>query len=167
VTLDSDGVTFTAGESNPNRVKWDNGSYIGGSSSGLSFSSPGILRFFSGSGSDVQFDMNGGVFRVLSANEIRLSANEFFLFDLPTYGTPADVNPVVIVGWTLRQKTNGFHGSAECFGVDNIEVERGIVVGVTCSAPQPDLAALRQELADLRALIAQLTAQPQARNERK
>jgi len=164
VTLNSSGVSFTAGLGDPSKVKWDNGAYIGANASGgaahLYFYAPGPINFRPGT--DMNFNMPvGGDFYIIGADEIRLQANQFYFFDLPNYGTAADVNPVIMVGSTMRQKTNGAHGTFCGFSsVNSIEIERGIVVGVTCSLPQPDaeVAALRREVADLRALIAALPA---------
>ena len=161
VTLDEDGVTFANGTGSPNRVKWDDGTYMQSSSDFASWVASSSIS------------LTGGGTISLYATTIQLRSS-FGTTDSNRY--PMVMEFVGVGDWAkVDLKTNGAHGTLCSAGqfVSDITVERGIVISAGCAFPAPapdaaEIAALRLEVSELRALVASLLSPsvPAARAQR-
>ena len=127
VTLDSSGVTFAAGSGSNNRVKWSDGNAV-----------------LSDSGNLQVEGLAGGTTYVRSNGDVALEAglDSSGIITLSGAGAPRIIN----LGGT---------GSTSFVCTDN----SGNLYsqGSTCDGSVPEIAALRAEVAELRALVAQLS----------
>ena len=161
VILNSDGIAITVGTGNRNKIRWSDGSWIGGYDANNLDLVGNTTTTITGGSTDVVVAFSalypGGAFNLgasgASWRDLFLSRDIYW--DSPPTTTAADL-PIV---WSssskaLYQKTDGCDGS----GYTGFSAERGIVTA--CSDPiTPEIVALKERVQTLETRLAQLEAQ--------
>lgn len=168
LTIDSTGVTFTDGTNYGNAVNWDDGSYVRSAS--------GEMMVQAGSGLSLKSSSTAGIYIAGSAvgpysasTDLGTSSQQWrdlyltkdiFMFNPTT--TTGSHYPIVWDSGSqfTRRKTDGVDATVCGSGdvVETVTFELGIAVGYTCAPnPSPQVATLRQEIAELRAMILALS----------
>lgn len=140
VQMNASGITITAGTNAVNRYKFDNGSYIQGK-----VGADAILVLNSGS-NGVWMQLNNGGLATLDANAFGPAAgNNNSHFDLGSSGGPWEDLHMAGIAY-IGTLTNG-----------PVCADNGNLLMCGAPAPDPELAALRRELDNLRAQVVELT----------
>jgi hypothetical protein len=165
VILNSDGIAITVGTGNRNKIRWSDGSWIGGYDANNLDLVGNTTTTITGGSTDVVVAFSalypGGAFNLgasgASWRDLFLSRDIYW--DSPPTTTAADL-PIV---WSssikaLYQKTDG--ATKNCAGgVSAFYSEAGIVTSATCADPDASPVALRERIQTLETRLAQLEAQ--------
>lgn len=171
--LNNDGLLFENSADAEASVSWVGGAEINGGDARLRLRSPGgslwsqinlndsFIGFWggiTGSGPQHMFIDGNGV-GTESGTRLGQDGYEFSELWVTVPSTTGNEYPVVwLANGSFRHKTDGVDGAGGCGLVGDITLESGIVTAVSCSTVPSEIAELRREIVELRALVASLSA---------